>query len=1376
MIKALTHDAYPGATSSAHQRSVNRRQMAQVIQAMHDLGLRPSKASRRVGEYELGELVREGDGYQEHLASHASMPARKRRVRSYLVPQATAPERRGQLERAARREAQILETLGEHPSILSCSDYIDVPQPGPSLLFESFEEALPLDMFIRLRPDLTFDDRMTILQRVSEAIAFCHDKGVLHRNISPSAVLVRKRDSEAVEVRIHGFHLATHSEGTRGTLHLTAMSEQMDLVYRAPEVLDDPQRASVFSDMFSLGALACFVLSGRHPAPTLAEREALLNEQDSLRLSTLSDGFSLLFDECIGYATHRHAADRPDAPMDWYALLEDAATSPTVEETPPDLDPWQATANTELADGFVVQRLLGSGTTAKVFHVTQAGKHYALKVPHDDGCAERLRAEAEVLDRLRHQHIVQSHGMRRVGSRDCLLLNLAAPQKWRLRDDTTEPRTLAELIRQQGPVHLDYAKRFGDDLLSALQYLEEQGVQHRDIKPGNIGFTPSQKQARHLVLFDFSLSAVDASQIMVGTPGYRDPALRLRGRWDAAADRFSAAATLYEMLVGTRLDLSPSLNHGDSLNHGERDGPLIQGERFDATVRDRLMAFFRRALHTDSSKRFASAEKMRHEWLAALAALAVPQSSEEQHVTSATAGALPTEAATKTETIATSAGETSPSRRRAPSQARERVSDLPEASTQDPFSKVTLTTPVEALALMTPSAKSALDRAGIVNVSDLLQLPRNHLSAIRGIGQQVARDIQLVAERLRQRKGEQHTTSALVPGFRGMREALQPGALGLSRADCASLRDAGIFSTTDLAATASERVTRLIGQTRAEKLQKLLKDQKVSDAPQNLAEWVSLLLPKAAKKPTQAERSMRALVGLEPLGSPDRLKAGDCLSVAQVASRLKASRVTVVKALKEARERWADTAHLEGLITACESVVRAYGGICGLARAAADLVRHDGLHGQATRHGDIQAHPTHDPAKDRAQALGDDELRLASAVLRVVAELRDEGGEVESLYLRKIRGICFLATDAELVDVARQLGGVADRLAAEQPLPSVDRVQKNLAESLAHSPLASLSPERSVHLAAAASEHACASSRLELYPRDMSAKRALDLSAAILSSGELTPDAVQKRVRSRYPEAADLPPRPELDALLDHHSLTFDATVGVYRRPDMQPATTAMSGTRLFATLISTAQSDAPLLDTPAANEARVFHEALRAAVERGRFRVLQVRSDLADQAALRVAQEIKVEPTSLDALLATCLEAERVENEVDEENVMSADREGPKGPHWSLLTQLIGQAADKMVADLLGDRTKPRVLTAPGSFARYGLVAQLQRLIDRSEVEDGEAVLMLVPSYDTGRAPTINNTLAVPAPLPGQRLKVPKSWLTNAHRAARTEQSEQSV
>ena len=112
-------------------------------------------------------------------------------------------------------------------------------------------------------------------------------------------------------------------------------------------------------------------------------------------------------------------------------------------------------------------------------------------------------------------------------------------------------------------MHVDLLQRFGEDLLGIVNYLEEQGIPHRDIKPDNIGVGPVGRGNRlHLVLFDFSLSRILPDNIRAGTTGYLDPLLPLRQppRWDLHAERYAAAVTLYELAAGPNHRSKPSIS------------------------------------------------------------------------------------------------------------------------------------------------------------------------------------------------------------------------------------------------------------------------------------------------------------------------------------------------------------------------------------------------------------------------------------------------------------------------------------------------------------------------------------------------------------------------------------------------------------------------------------------------------------------------------------------------------------------------------------------------------------------------------------------------------------------------------------------------
>jgi serine/threonine protein kinase len=219
-----------------------------------------------------------------------------------------------------------------------------------------------------------------------------------------------------------------------------------------------------------------------------------------------------------------------------------------------------------------------------------------LKIARDAGHNDRLRAEADALQRLRHPNIVSFIETLEFGSRISILTERAGEH------------TLAWHLRGSDPPSLDLARRFGEELLEAVRHLEDQGVQHRDIKPDNIGIADAPGSGRkRLVLFDFSLARTPPENIEAGTRPYLDPFLTLRRppRWDLYAERFAAAVTLYEMLIG----------HVPTWGDGRSDPALVEQEanieadRFDPALRDGLHRFFERALRRNPTERFGNAEE-----------------------------------------------------------------------------------------------------------------------------------------------------------------------------------------------------------------------------------------------------------------------------------------------------------------------------------------------------------------------------------------------------------------------------------------------------------------------------------------------------------------------------------------------------------------------------------------------------------------------------------------------------------------------------------------------------------------------------------------------------------------------------------------------
>src|SRR6266567_2071610 len=272
-------------TIGLRANTINRPLSAKIAQALDQAGLRPSNRGRRVGDWELGELLDEGPGWQDFGASRPRLQA-NRRVRIYLAGTATTAEEEQRLRRQAEREFQVVQDL-RHDGIAQPLELAQAER-GPALLFDRVEGEQRLDLWAHSGIDHPgLDARIELVRQLGEAVAHAHAHKITHRALTAGTVLVRPTDQggEAVPRLVIGHwqaasrELATRltNQGAAGRTPLgTALTERLDAseqVYLAPEAftVEDPDGAAL--DVFSLGSLAFLLISGQPPAADLTERE-----------------------------------------------------------------------------------------------------------------------------------------------------------------------------------------------------------------------------------------------------------------------------------------------------------------------------------------------------------------------------------------------------------------------------------------------------------------------------------------------------------------------------------------------------------------------------------------------------------------------------------------------------------------------------------------------------------------------------------------------------------------------------------------------------------------------------------------------------------------------------------------------------------------------------------------------------------------------------------------------------------------------------------------------------------------------------------------------------------------------------------------------
>lgn len=709
-LKELLDARPPEAVTPAEGR--------QVVNLVKKAKIRPSVADRRVGELLLHpEPFAEGIGWQDFLAGHSLDKSLVRRVRFYLTSRAADDELQA-IRNGATREFRLLQGI-RHPGIAAALDLVD-HQWGPAVVFEHSRDAERLDHWLRRREaKLTVAQKLHMAQDLAEIVDYAHSRRLAHRALHPRAVYVAAPDSGRPSLLVTDWQTGGRLAGTTQLSRLSSTDTAgLDLFfddevrrYQAPEVVNRSGAPGTTLDVFSLGAVAYRIFAGHPPASSAEELVAAVRDS-GLNLAGAADGLPSALVELVYHATQGDPAQRMHRVAGFRERLEQVWEELTAPEPEPVVDPLLAQKGDVLEGGLTVVRRLGAGATATALLVTGGADHgtgtggtgtgdsgmvpeRVLKVARDQRHHDRLVAEADTLATLSHPLVASLvRGPVTVGGRTALLL------------DSAGRRTLADELRE-GRLALGLLERYGRDLLRIVYYLDAQAVWHRDLKPANLAARPRPSDRQmHLCLFDFSLASAPADDLSAGTQPYLDPFLGppRRMRYDAAAERFAAAVTLYEMATGTVPTWGEDANPAaisDEVN--------LDPAGFDPAVADRIVAFFVRALARDARQRFDTAEEMEDAWRAVFAE--VPESVPEPEESQATPAAL------------------------------------------------TRGSPLEAAGL-TPRARSALERLGVYTVGELLAYEPSKLTRAAGVPDATRKEIR---ERVRALRGQLATAEEPAP-------------------------------------------------------------------------------------------------------------------------------------------------------------------------------------------------------------------------------------------------------------------------------------------------------------------------------------------------------------------------------------------------------------------------------------------------------------------------------------------------------------------------------------------------------------------------------------------------------------------------------------
>jgi hypothetical protein len=224
-----------------------------ISKIIHGLRVRVRDAMR-LGQYTLEEKLGEGAMGEVYRARHSLL---RRPTAVKLLP----PDKAGE-KAIARFEREVQQTSRlNHPNTVAIFDYGHTEE-GVFYYAMEYLEGIGLDGLVELSGPLSSGRVIHIMAQTAEALAEAHGLGLIHRDVKPANIVLCHRGGIADLVKVLDFGLVKDIAAPEKISTSAASTMTGTPQYMAPESINAPVSVDARADIYALGAVAYFLLTG----------------------------------------------------------------------------------------------------------------------------------------------------------------------------------------------------------------------------------------------------------------------------------------------------------------------------------------------------------------------------------------------------------------------------------------------------------------------------------------------------------------------------------------------------------------------------------------------------------------------------------------------------------------------------------------------------------------------------------------------------------------------------------------------------------------------------------------------------------------------------------------------------------------------------------------------------------------------------------------------------------------------------------------------------------------------------------------------------------------------------------------------------------